>query len=107
MKILAILLPCGMAVAVPSSPSLAAPQAPFAAGPAASVSKAVHKAYQCGITAVRVIRSSPVGRASAFYAQKVPRSDEMCLMHWMTKHGRELRFDPRWYNDDFTKDWPE
>jgi hypothetical protein len=107
MKTLTALWQSVIAVSVASSASSTVPQAPFAAGPSASVSKAVGKAHQCGISAVRVERSPDADRASAFWAQAVPRSDEMCVMHWMTKHGRELKFDPRWYRDDFSKDWPD
>lgn len=82
------------------------PQYPFAAGPFASVSKAVDQAHLCGITAIRLLGPSDEGQGSAFFDQDVSRADEMCLMHWMTKHGRELKFEPRWWGDDFTKDWP-
>jgi hypothetical protein len=85
----------------------AAPQAPFAAGPFESILQAVRVAHSCGIRDIRLSRWRDTEKTAAFFNQDVSRPSEMCLMRWMTKHGRQLKFEPRWYGDNFTKDWPD
>ena len=106
MKTLTVLMLVLGAASVPAGCLATAPQSPFAAGPIKSVAKAVRKAHRCGIRKVRVVEEREEGRASAFFPQGLSRDKEMCVMHWMTQHGAELKFEPRWYKDDFTEDWP-
>jgi hypothetical protein len=89
-----------------ASAASAAPQSPFAAGPLESVLAAVRTAHSCGITEIRLSRWLDTDKSAAFFDQDVSRSAEMCLMHWMTKEGRRLKFEPRWAGDEFTEDWP-
>lgn len=92
-----------MAAAVPS-----APQAPFAAGPFLSVGEIVRAAHACGVDSIRLetYRSPGSGEARLFYSGPVSAKAERCLMAWETRNGRRLHLKPRWWKDDFTRDWP-
>ena len=98
----------GLIVLVDAPAIATVPQMPFAAGPRESVLQAVRKARQCGITRVRIERRSPFFHApAAYYNQEFTPPQDLCVKHWMTMHGRKLKFKPRWYNDDFSEDPPK
>jgi hypothetical protein len=82
-----------------------APQMPIAEGPFESVMLATQAARNCGFSELRVnVRS----KQTQLYIDGVMPSEEVqqCFESWMTPRGKELKFFPRWWNDNFTRDRP-
>ena len=88
-------------------PVVQAPQAPIAAGPVESIFKALAAAKSCHIDEMRIaLYPSDKDEARLFLLQDPQDASVKCLNRWMTINGRMLHLEPRWWNDDFTKDRP-
>jgi hypothetical protein len=95
---------CGM-LALSTLAVATSPQVPVVKGPFESVTEAAAAARKCGFDELRMrIRR---GETQLFVDGKLPPEDVLnCLWAWMTPRGRTMRFSPRWWKDDFTRDRP-
>jgi hypothetical protein len=81
------------------------PQQPIAEGPFESVTKATEVARECGFRDLRVVVRPT--KSQLFIDGEMPSNDiRQCLSAWMTPRGKNMKFSPRWWNDDFTRDHP-
>jgi hypothetical protein len=93
-----------MVTSLPQELSATSPQLPIARGPYDSVILATTEARRCGVTKLRM----EIGpeKSALFLDGEVEKAMLDCFSAWMTLRGRTLQFDPRWWNDDFTKERP-
>ncbi|WP_162234259.1 hypothetical protein [Novosphingobium sp. Leaf2] len=103
-----LMLKCIMAFSLLTASTIAeatSPQQPIAEGPFESISKATEAARECGFRELRVVVRPT--KSQLFIDGEMPSMEvQQCFSALMTPRGKKMKFSPRWWNDDFTRDHP-